>query len=74
MVINKIMFTLPEAMVEFSQEKNKTSALLKNPFAFHLGIYVNLYSFERSMNLLPSKKTEFSDYNHANPHYKKNVK
>ena len=50
-MINKIVFTSPEAMVEFSQEKNKTSALLKNPFVFHLGTYVNLYSFERSMKL-----------------------
>ena len=31
----------PEAMVEFSREKNKTSALLKNPFVFHLETYVN---------------------------------
>ena len=34
MVINKIMFTSPEAMVEFSRRKNKTSALLKNPLRF----------------------------------------
>ena len=50
-MINKIVFTSPEAMVEFSQEKNKTSAFLKNPFVFHLGTHVNLYSFERSMKL-----------------------
>ena len=31
-VINKIVFTLPEVMVEFSQGKIKTSVLLKNPF------------------------------------------
>ena len=34
-VINKIVFTSPEVMVEFSGEKNKTSALLKNPFVLH---------------------------------------
>ena len=31
MVINKVLFTSPEAMVEFSREK-KTSALVKNHF------------------------------------------
>ena len=31
-VINKIVFTSPEAMVEFSGEKNRISALVKNPF------------------------------------------
>ena len=31
-VIKKIVFTSPEAMVEFSGEKNKVSALVKNPF------------------------------------------
>ena len=29
MVINKIVFSSPEARVEFSGEKNKTSALVK---------------------------------------------
>ena len=44
-VVNKIVFTCtsPEAMVEFSPEKNKTSVLLKNPFLFHLETYENLY-------------------------------
>ena len=42
-VVNKIVFTSPEAMVEFSRKKNKTSALLKNPFLFHLETYENLY-------------------------------
>ena len=72
MVINKIVFTLPEALVEFSQEKNKTSALLKNPFAFHLGTYVNLYSFERSMNSVANRKSPITNY--ANPGYAKNVR
>ena len=32
MVINKIVFTSQEAMVEFSGEKIKISELVKNPF------------------------------------------
>ena len=42
-VINKIVFTSPEAMVEFSGEKNITSALVKT--------FANIYSFERSILL-----------------------
>ena len=33
-------FTSPEAMVEFSREKYKPSAPLKNPFVFHLETYL----------------------------------
>ena len=43
-VINKIVFTLPEAMVEFSGKKIKSQRSSKT-----LLTYVNLYSFERSM-------------------------
>ena len=42
-VINKIVFTSPEAMVEFSGKKNITSALVKT--------FANIYSFERSILL-----------------------
>ena len=31
-MINKIVFTSPEAMVEFSREKLKALALVRNPF------------------------------------------
>ena len=57
-VMNKNVFTLPEAMVIKSlvsgvfSGKNKTPALVKNPFyslQTQLGTYVNLYSFERLM-------------------------
>ena len=50
-VINKIVFTSPEAMVEFSGEKNITSALvktfaniysLKGQFSFELQVNKNL--------------------------------
>ena len=44
MVINKIVFTSPEAMVEFSGEKVKSQPSSKTLFA-----YINLYSSERSM-------------------------
>ena len=36
----KIVFTSPEAMVEFSGEKNKISALVKNPFNIYKFIFV----------------------------------
>ena len=39
-VINKIVFTSPEAMVEFSGKKNITSALVKT--------FANIYSFIRA--------------------------
>ena len=59
-------------------EKKKTSALLKNAFAFHLGAFVNLYLFERSMNLLwyfcLGGKQKSLITKHANPRYAKNVK
>ena len=42
-VINKIVFTSIEAMVEFSGKKLKPKRLSKTPLT-----YVNLYSFERS--------------------------
>ena len=41
-MINKIVFTSPEAMVEFSREKLKALALVKNPFK------ICKYSFKRS--------------------------
>ena len=41
-VINKIVFTSPEAMVEFSGEKVKSQPSLKT-----LLTYVNLYSYDR---------------------------
>ena len=40
MVINKIVFTSPEAMVQFSGGKNNISALAKNPFNLRKFIFV----------------------------------
>ena len=53
-VINKIVFTSPEAMVEFSGEKNIT-ALVKT----------NIYSFERSILLRATGKQKSPITNHA---------
>ena len=47
-MIKKIVFSSPEAMVEFSGEKNKTKAFVKT-----LRTYANIYSSQRSMNDLP---------------------
>ena len=56
-VINtcKIVFTSPEAMVEFSGKKNITSALVKT--------FANIYSFERSILLRATGKQK--SRNHA---------
>ena len=56
-VINKIVFTSPEAMVEFSGKKNITSALVKT--------FANIYSFERSILLRATGKQKSPITNHA---------
>ena len=60
-VINKIVFTSPEAMVEFSGKKNITSALVKT--------FANIYSFERSMQVNKNLRLPITQ-----PRYAKNVK
>ena len=56
-VINKIVFTSPEAMVEFSGKKNITSALVKT--------FADIYSFERSILLRATGKQKSLITNHA---------
>ena len=56
-VINKIVFTSPEAMVEFCGKKNITSALVKT--------FANIYSFERSILLRATGKQKSPITNHA---------
>ena len=64
-VINKIVFTSPEAMVEFSGKKNITSALVKT--------FANIYSFERSI-LLRATVNKNLRLPITQPRYAKNVK
>ena len=50
-MINKIVCTSPEVIVEFSGGKK-----------LKLLTSVNLYSFERSRNFFPQTETKLSDY------------
>ena len=50
-VINKIVFTSPEAMVEFSGEKGKTLALVKNQFNICKFIFVLKVNVFFSLNV-----------------------
>ena len=61
-VINKIVFTLLEAMVEFSWKKLKPQYLSKI-----LLTYVNMYSFERSRYFLLGGKKISLITSHAIP-------
>ena len=59
-VMNKIVFTSLEAMVEFSGKKLKPKRLSKTPLT-----YVNLYSFERSRYFFVGRKQNSPITSHA---------